>query len=121
VIQLVLSVVLGALGGLVVAREASLAMAGSGIWCGAIAGIVGALGIMNIKSAHTGFLAVSLIAVASSTLGMALCGIGLVRDINLAKNEQVILSYQEFLPFSVFDHEKVTFLFQINYFLPNNL
>jgi hypothetical protein len=89
VVQLCLSVVMGALGGLVVAREASMAMAGAGMWCGAIAGIVGALGIMNMKSAKTGFLAVSLIAVASSTLGMALCGIGLVRDINLAKNEQV--------------------------------
>ncbi|XP_052860813.1 uncharacterized protein LOC128267900 [Anopheles cruzii] len=89
-IQLVLSVTLAALGGLVIARNASLAMAGTGLWCGAIAGIAGSLGLMNIKMAKTGFLAVNLICVASSTLGLALTGIGAVRDANMAQQDELI-------------------------------
>ncbi|XP_035788831.1 uncharacterized protein LOC118465053 [Anopheles albimanus] len=89
-VQLVLSVMLAALGGLVIARNASLAMAGTGLWCGAIAGIAGSLGLMNIKMAKTGFLAVNLICVASSTLGLALAGIGAVRDANMAQQDEQI-------------------------------
>uniref|UniRef100_A0A182QLS4 Uncharacterized protein n=1 Tax=Anopheles farauti TaxID=69004 RepID=A0A182QLS4_9DIPT len=89
-IQLLLSVTLAALGGLVIARNASLAMAGTGLWCGAIAGIAGSLGLMNVKMAKTGFLAVNLICVASSTLGLALTGIGAVRDANLAQQDELI-------------------------------
>lgn len=83
VIQLLLSVTLTALGGLMLARNASLAHTGSGLWAGGICGIAGALGVINVRKAQTGFLAISLICVASSTLALALTGIGLVRDINL--------------------------------------
>lgn len=89
VLQLIFSVTLAALGGLVLARNASLAMAGTGLWCGAISGIAGSLGLMNVKMAKTGFLAVNLICVASSTLGLALTGIGAVRDANLAQQDEV--------------------------------
>ncbi|KAL9695783.1 hypothetical protein quinque_015068 [Culex quinquefasciatus] len=88
ILQLLFSVALAALGGLVLARNASLAMAGTGLWCGAIAGIAGSLGLMNVKMAKTGFLAVNLICVASSTLGLALTGIGAVRDANLAQQDE---------------------------------
>ncbi|XP_055590865.1 uncharacterized protein LOC129742950 [Uranotaenia lowii] len=88
VLQLIFSVTLAALGGLVLARNASLAMAGTGLWCGAIAGIAGSLGLMNVKMAKTGFLAVNLICVASSTLGLALTGIGAVRDANIAQTDE---------------------------------
>ncbi|XP_062538617.1 uncharacterized protein LOC134206892 [Armigeres subalbatus] len=90
VLQLLFSVTLAALGGLVLARNASLAMAGTGLWCGAIAGIAGSLGLMNVKMAKTGFLAVNLICVASSTLGLALTGIGAVRDANLAQQDESV-------------------------------
>lgn len=82
-VQLLLSVALTALGGLVLARSASLAGTGAGIWSGGICGIAGALGVINVRKAQTGFLAVSLICVASSTLAIALTGIGLVRDYNI--------------------------------------
>ena len=88
-IQLLLCLVLAALGGLVIARNASLSMAGTGLWAGAICGIAGSLGLMNVKAAHTGFLAVSLICVASSTLGLALTGIGVIRDYNLSQADVV--------------------------------
>ncbi|KXJ75839.1 hypothetical protein RP20_CCG010948 [Aedes albopictus] len=90
VLQLLFSVTLAALGGLVLARNASLAMAGTGLWCGAISGIAGSLGLMNVKMAKTGFLAVNLICVASSTLGLALTGIGAVRDANLAQQDESV-------------------------------
>ncbi|EAT35534.1 AAEL012301-PA [Aedes aegypti] len=90
VLQLIFSVTLAALGGLVLARNASLAMAGTGLWCGAISGIAGSLGLMNVKMAKTGFLAVNLICVASSTLGLALTGIGAVRDANLAQQDESV-------------------------------
>ncbi|XP_055523919.1 uncharacterized protein LOC129717761 [Wyeomyia smithii] len=90
VLQLLFAVALAALGGLVLARNASLALAGTGLWCGAISGIAGSLGLMNVKMAKTGFLAVNLICVASSTLGLALTGIGTVRDANLAQQDESV-------------------------------
>lgn len=83
VLQLLLSVTLTALGVLMIARDAALATNGSGIWAGSICGIAGALGVINVRKAQTGFLAINLICVASSTLALALTGIGLVRDVNL--------------------------------------
>lgn len=89
-VQLVLSIILVALGGLVIARGASLAGCCAGVWTGAIAGLAGAFGIMGgIKRAQTAFLACSLICVASSTLALALTGIGAVRDSNLAQQDEV--------------------------------
>lgn len=88
--QLVISIILVALGGLVIARGASLAGSCAGVWTGAIAGLTGAFGIMGeIKRARTAFLACSLICVASSTLALALTGIGAVRDSNLAAQDEV--------------------------------
>ena len=89
IIQLVLSILLSAFGGLLIARNASLSMLGSGIWSGIFAGIAGALGLMNIKPLLNGFLACSLIAVATSTLALALTGIGLVRDFNISQQDPV--------------------------------
>lgn len=87
ILQLILSILLVAVGCLSLARTATLAKAGSGIWAGAIAGIAGSLGIINMRKAQTGFLAVSLVCVASSTLAIALTGIGLVRDSNVKLQE----------------------------------
>ncbi|CAO1395233.1 unnamed protein product [Diamesa serratosioi] len=92
IIQLILSVLLSAFGGLLIARNASLGMLGSGIWSGIFAGIAGALGLMNIKPLLNGFLAVSLISVATSTLALALTGIGLIRDYNLSQQDAEIES-----------------------------
>lgn len=89
IIQLVLSILLSAFGGLLIARNASLSMLGSGIWSGIFAGIAGALGLMNIKPLLNGFLACSLISVATSTLALALTGIGLVRDYNISQQDPV--------------------------------
>lgn len=89
IIQLVLSILLSAFGGLLIARNASLSMLGSGVWSGIFAGIAGALGLMNIKPLLNGFLACSLIAVATSTLALALTGIGLVRDYNISQQDPV--------------------------------
>lgn len=89
IIQLLLSIVLSALGGLLIARNASLSSIGSGVWSGIIAGVVGALGLMNIKPLLNGFLAVSLISVATSTLALALTGIGLIRDYNISHLDEV--------------------------------
>lgn len=89
-VQLIVSIVLVALGGLVIARGASLAGSCAGVWTGAIAGLTGAFGIMGeIRKARTAFLACSLICVASSTLALALTGIGAVRDTNLAQQDEV--------------------------------
>lgn len=89
-LQMVLSIILVALGGLVIARGASLAGCCAGVWTGAIAGLTGAFGIMgSIKKAQTAFLACSLICVASSTLALALTGIGAVRDTNFAQQDEV--------------------------------
>lgn len=89
IIQLVLSILLSAFGGLLIARNASLAMLGSGIWSGIFAGIAGSLGLMTIKPLLNGFLACSLISVATSTLALALTGIGLVRDYNISQQDPV--------------------------------
>lgn len=106
IIQLVLSVLLSAFGGLLLARNASLSMFGSGriflkflnflilkflvgIWAGIFAGVCGALGLMNVKPLLNGFLACSLISVATSTLALALTGIGLVRDYNISQQDPV--------------------------------
>lgn len=89
-LQLVLSIVLAALGGLVIARDASMSLTFSGIWAGAIAGIAGSLAILNVKAARTGFLAASLISVASGTLAASFTGIGLVRDWNVVHQDPVI-------------------------------
>lgn len=89
IIQLVLSILLSAFGGLLIARNASISMLGSGIWSGIFAGIAGALGLMNIKPLLNGFLACSLISVATSTLALALTGIGLVRDYNISQQDPV--------------------------------
>lgn len=89
IVQLVLSILLSAFGGLLIARNASLSILGSGIWSGIFAGIAGALGLMNIKPLLNGFLACSLISVATSTLALALTGIGLVRDYNISQQDPV--------------------------------
>lgn len=89
VLQLMLSIVLAALGGLVIARDAAMCMMFAGIWAGAIAGIAGSLAIMNVKAARTGFLAASLVSVASGTLATSLTGIGLLRDLNVVQQDEV--------------------------------
>ena len=89
IIQLLLSIVLSALGGLLIARNASISSVGSGVWSGIIAGVVGALGLMNIKPLLNGFLALSLISVATSTLALALTGIGMIRDYNISHLDEV--------------------------------
>lgn len=95
IVQLILSIALTTLGGLVLARNANLSQSFSGIWAGGICAIAGALGVINVRKAQTGFLAVSLICVASSTLALALTGIGLVRDLNLVsyKNEHLLPNF----------------------------
>lgn len=95
-LQLVLSIILAALGGLVIARNAHLSMAFSGIWAGAIAGVTGSLAIINVKSAQTGFLAASLISVASGTLASSLTGIGLLRDWNIVHQDEVSVLLKKF-------------------------
>lgn len=89
-LQLILSIILAAFGGLVIARNAALSMIFSGIWAGAIAGVTGSLAIINVKSARTGFLAASLVSIASGTLALSLTGIGLLRDWNIVHQEQVV-------------------------------
>lgn len=96
ILQLILSILLVAIGCLSLARTATLAKAGSGIWAGAIAGIAGSLGIINMRKAQTGFLAVSLVCVASSTLAIALTGIGLVRDSNVKLQEVKVIKTDNF-------------------------
>lgn len=80
--QLLCSVALTAVGVLMWTRGATFAHGAAGLWAGAVCGVAGALGVINERKARTGYLAVSLICVASSTLAMALTGIGLVRDLN---------------------------------------
>lgn len=94
IFQLILSILLSAFGGLLIARNASLSMFGSGIWSGIFAGIAGSLGLMNIKPLLNGFLATSLVCVATSTLALALTGIGLVRDYNISQQDPVSLHTQ---------------------------
>lgn len=88
-IQLVLSILLSAFGGLLIAKQASLSMLGSGVWSGIFAGICGALGLFNIQPLMNGFLACSLISIATSTTALAFTGIGLVRDYNFSQTDPV--------------------------------
>jgi len=101
IIQLVLSVLLSAFGGLCIARNCSLSMLGSGVWSGVFAGIAGALGLMNIQVLLNGFLACSLVSVATSTLALALTGIGLVRDYNIAQQDPVSMNFVPNFPFII--------------------
>ncbi|XP_055841413.1 uncharacterized protein LOC129908714 [Episyrphus balteatus] len=82
VVQLLLSIALVALGALLVVRGASLATVGGGVWTGGIAAITGALGVINMRKVQTGFLALSLVCIATSTLALAITGVGLTRDIS---------------------------------------
>lgn len=81
-LQLLLAISLVALGSLLIVREVSLSAAGCGIWTGLIAAITGALGVVGLRKTQTSFLALSLVCIASSTLALAISGVGLSRDIN---------------------------------------
>lgn len=81
-LQLLLAISLVALGSLLIVREVSLSAAGCGIWTGLIAAITGALGVVGLQKTQTSFLALSLVCIASSTLALAISGVGLSRDIN---------------------------------------
>ncbi|XP_023167921.2 uncharacterized protein LOC111597437 isoform X3 [Drosophila hydei] len=81
-LQLVLAILLVALGSLLIVRDAALSMAGCGIWTGLIASITGSLGAVSMRKTQTAFLALSLVCIASSTLALAISGVGLSRDLN---------------------------------------
>ncbi|XP_017060529.1 uncharacterized protein LOC108100921 [Drosophila ficusphila] len=81
-LQLVLAISLVALGSLLIVREAALSMAGCGIWTGLIAAVTGSLGVVSMRKTQTAFLALSLVCIASSTLALAISGVGLSRDLN---------------------------------------
>ncbi|XP_034668701.1 uncharacterized protein LOC117901845 isoform X2 [Drosophila subobscura] len=81
-LQLVLAISLVALGALLIVREAALSMAGCGIWTGLIAAVTGSLGVVSMRKTQTAFLALSLVCIASSTLALAISGVGLSRDLN---------------------------------------
>lgn len=101
IIQLVLSILMSGFGGLLIARNASLSMFGSGVWSGVFAGIAGSMGVMDIKPLLNGFLACSLVCVASSTLALALTGIGLVRDYNISQQDPVSVHTCEMIIYAV--------------------
>lgn len=86
-LQLVLAISLVALGSLLIVRDASLSTAGCGIWTGLIAAVTGSLGVVGLRKTQTSFLALSLVCIASSTLALAISGIGLSRDINRSKEK----------------------------------
>lgn len=91
-LQLVLAISLVALGSLLIVRDAALSMAGCGIWTGLIAAVTGSLGVVSMRKTQTAFLALSLVCIASSTLALAISGVGLSRDLNRMaeqKGEQV--------------------------------
>ncbi|KAH8420278.1 hypothetical protein KR009_008638 [Drosophila setifemur] len=81
-LQLVLAISLVALGSLLIVREAALSMAGCGIWTGLVAAVTGSLGVVSMRKTQTAFLALSLVCIASSTLALAISGVGLSRDLN---------------------------------------
>ncbi|XP_034119390.1 uncharacterized protein LOC132797238 [Drosophila nasuta] len=81
-LQLVLAISLVALGSLLIVRDAALSMAGCGIWTGLIAAVTGSLGVVSMRKTQTAFLALSLVCIASSTLALAISGVGLSRDLN---------------------------------------
>lgn len=87
-VQLVLSISLVALGCLLIVREASTSSVGVGIWCGIVAAVTGALGVIDIKKVRTAFMALSLVCVATSVCGLAIAGFGLLKDVN-ESNEAV--------------------------------
>ncbi|KQS30594.1 uncharacterized protein LOC6549834 isoform X2 [Drosophila erecta] len=81
-LQLLLAISLVALGSLLIVREAALSLAGCGIWTGLIAAVTGSLGVVSMRKTQTAFLALSLVCIASSTLALAISGVGLSRDLN---------------------------------------
>ncbi|EDV92395.1 GH24077 [Drosophila grimshawi] len=81
-LQLFLAISLTALGSLLIVRDAALSMAGCGIWTGLIAAVTGSLGVVSMRKTQTAFLALSLVCIASSTLALAISGVGLSRDLN---------------------------------------
>ncbi|XP_068152356.1 uncharacterized protein [Drosophila tropicalis] len=88
-LQLLLAISLVALGSLLIVRDAALSMAGCGIWTGLIAAVTGSLGVVSMRKTQTAFLALSLVCIASSTLALAISGVGLSRDLNrLAEQQQ---------------------------------
>ncbi|XP_075156551.1 uncharacterized protein LOC142229853 [Haematobia irritans] len=91
-LQLVLSISLVALGSLLIVREASLSTAGCGIWTGLIAAVTGSLGVVGLRKTQTSFLALSLVCIASSTLALAITGVGLSRDVNQSKEKFDLLN-----------------------------
>lgn len=93
-IQLVLSIILVTLGCLIFARETTFSNALCGIWSGGFAAIPGVLGIINIKKVRTGFLAMSLVCVATSTLAIAITGIAVARDTNSSQTNQDEVNYR---------------------------
>lgn len=86
-LQLMLAISLVALGSLLIVREAALSTAGCGIWTGLIAAVTGSLGVVGIRKTQTSFLALSLVCIASSTLALAITGVGLSRDVNQSKEK----------------------------------
>uniref|UniRef100_T1GBB7 Uncharacterized protein n=1 Tax=Megaselia scalaris TaxID=36166 RepID=T1GBB7_MEGSC len=70
------------LGCLLIVREASTSSVGVGIWCGIVAAVTGALGVIDIKKVRTAFMALSLVCVATSVCGLAIAGFGLLKDVN---------------------------------------
>lgn len=91
-LQLILSICLVALGSLLIVREAALSTAGCGIWTGLIAAVTGALGVVGLRKTQTSFLALSLVCIATSTLGIAISGVGLSRDVN--RSEEKVGSWE---------------------------
>lgn len=94
-VQLVLSISLVALGCLLIVREASTSSVGVGIWCGSVAAVAGALGVIDIKKVRTAFMALSLVCVATSVCGIAISGFGLLKDVN--ESNEVVSIYFTFI------------------------
>ncbi|XP_073833085.1 uncharacterized protein [Musca autumnalis] len=91
-LQLLLAISLVALGSLLIVREAALSTAGCGIWTGLIAAVTGSLGVVGLRKTQTSFLALSLVCIATSTLALAISGIGLSRDVNQSKEKFDLLN-----------------------------
>ncbi|XP_037940565.1 GATA zinc finger domain-containing protein 10-like [Teleopsis dalmanni] len=91
-LQLVLAISLVALGSLLIVREAALSTAGCGIWTGLIAAVTGSLGVVSMRKTQTAFLALSLVCIATSTLALAISGVGLSRDLNRMEEEFELLN-----------------------------
>ncbi|XP_067640929.1 uncharacterized protein [Eurosta solidaginis] len=91
-LQLMLAIALVALGSLLIVREAALSTAGCGIWTGLVAAITGSLGVVSIRKTQTAFLALNLVSIATSTLALAISGIGLSRDVNRVEEKLDLLN-----------------------------